>query len=67
MNTHWHFDHTLGNATYAAAFPGIQIVAQIQTQKIIADYNRGAVERYPNRAARFQKILDSGKRPDGKA
>lgn len=21
LNTHWHFDHTLGNATYQAAFP----------------------------------------------
>src|SRR4051812_26432543 len=21
VNTHWHFDHTLGNATYAEAFP----------------------------------------------
>src|SRR5690348_1180905 len=28
VNTHWHFDHTLGNATYLAAFPAAQIVAQ---------------------------------------
>src|SRR5205823_7390150 len=34
LNTHWHFDHTLGNATYAAAFPGIQIIAQDRTAKI---------------------------------
>ena len=27
LNTHWHFDHTLGNATYQAAFPAVQIVA----------------------------------------
>src|SRR5262249_52517023 len=26
VNTHWHFDHTLGNATYAAAWPNIQII-----------------------------------------
>ena len=21
VNTHWHFDHTMGNASYATAFP----------------------------------------------
>ena len=65
LNTHWHFDHTLGNATYAAAFPAIQIIAQTATQKTIADFNPGAVLRYPSRAERFKKVLDSGKNPDG--
>ncbi|MBI3476182.1 MAG: MBL fold metallo-hydrolase [Acidobacteria bacterium] len=65
LNTHWHFDHTLGNSVYAAAFPDIQIIAQIQTQKTIADFNPGAVTRYPSRAQRFRKVLDSGKDPDG--
>ena len=65
LNTHWHFDHTLGNATYAAEFPEIQIIAQTTTQKTIADFNPGAVTRYPSRAQRFQKVLDSGKNPDG--
>ena len=67
VNTHWHFDHTLGNATYAAAFPNVQIIAHVATQKIIADFNPGAVERYPTRAEIFKKILDSGKDPDGKS
>jgi cyclase len=66
LNTHWHFDHTLGNASYAAAFPGIQIVATRQTQRTVADYNPGVVARYPSRAERFQKILESGKNPDGR-
>jgi len=66
VNTHWHFDHTLGNQTYADAFPGIQIIAQRATQKVIADFNPGAIERYPNRADRFRKILESGKNADGK-
>jgi cyclase len=65
LNTHWHFDHTLGNATYAAAFPDVQIIAQIATQKTIADFNPGAVVRYPRRADRFKKVLDYGKNPDG--
>jgi cyclase len=65
VNTHWHFDHTMGNATYASAFPGIQIIAQTATLKTIADFNNGARERYPTRAERFKKVLDSGKNPDG--
>jgi glyoxylase-like metal-dependent hydrolase (beta-lactamase superfamily II) len=66
LNTHWHFDHTLGNSTYAAAFPGIQIIAQKWTQKVIADFNPGAVTRYPSRAERFKKALETGKDQDGK-
>jgi glyoxylase-like metal-dependent hydrolase (beta-lactamase superfamily II) len=65
VNTHWHFDHTLGNATYAAAFPSIQIVAHEATRDIIARFNPGVIERYPGRAERFRKVLDSGKNPDG--
>ena len=65
LNTHWHFDHTLGNAVYAAAFPAVQIIAQTATKKTIADFNPGAVLRYPNRGERFRKILASGKNPDG--
>ena len=66
VNTHWHFDHTLGNSTYAAAFPSIQIIAQKATEKTITDFNPGAVTRYPTRAQRFKKILDTGKDADGK-
>ncbi len=65
VNTHWHFDHTLGNSTYAAAFPAIQIIAQKATYKTIADFNPGAVVRYPSRAEKFKKILDTGKEADG--
>jgi glyoxylase-like metal-dependent hydrolase (beta-lactamase superfamily II) len=66
VNTHWHFDHTLGNATYAAAFPGVQIVAQAETRKMIESFNPGAVRRYPERQQRFQRMLDTGKDQDGK-
>ncbi|HUD71010.1 MAG TPA: MBL fold metallo-hydrolase [Dongiaceae bacterium] len=65
VNTHWHFDHTLGNRTYAEAFPGLQIVAHAATRKVIADNNPGAMARYPARTERFRTILASGKNPDG--
>jgi cyclase len=66
LNTHWHFDHTIGNAVYLDAFPAIQIVATRPTQKAIADWNPGAMARYPARGDRFRKILESGKNPDGR-
>jgi glyoxylase-like metal-dependent hydrolase (beta-lactamase superfamily II) len=66
VNTHWHFDHTIGNAEYLAAFPTVQIVATRHTQKAIADWNPGAMARYPSRGDRFRKILESGKNPDGR-
>ena len=39
--------------------PGATVVGTI------ADFNPGAVTRYPSRAERFKKVLDSGKNPDG--
>jgi cyclase len=66
LNTHWHFDHTLGNATYAAEYPGVQIIAHAHTRQEIAEFNQGAVDRYPQRRERFKKILESGKDQDGK-
>ena len=65
VNTHWHFDHTLGNRTYAEAFPNVQIVAHTETRRIIADNNPGAMTRYAGRADRLRKLLDSGKKSDG--
>ena len=65
VNTHWHFDHTLGNKTYSDAFPGLSIVAHAETRRIIGAYNPGAMARYPQRGEKFRATLDSGKRPDG--
>lgn len=65
VNTHWHFDHTLGNATYVTAFPSVQIIAQKETQRLIGDVNTGALARYPQREERTRKALDAGKKSDG--
>jgi cyclase len=65
VNTHFHFDHTLGNATYVAAFPSIQIIAQKETQKLIADVNPSGLARYPQRKERTEKALATGKKSDG--
>jgi len=66
VNTHWHFDHTMGNGSYWTAFPGLAIVAHTQTARQIAGYNPGWFERFPKRADRMQQILKDGKDGNGK-
>ena len=67
VNTHWHYDHTMGNGVYAEAFPGIEVIAQTQTRKNIKGYNPGWFARYPGRTVTLQQQLDSGKKTDGTA
>jgi cyclase len=66
VNTHWHFDHTMGNGTYWNAFPGLSIVAHVETAKQVAGYNPGWFERFPKRGDRMKQILESGKDGNGK-
>ncbi len=37
VNTHWHYDHTNGNAVYRDSFPDIQIIAHPATRRLIED------------------------------
>src|SRR5215217_4800254 len=30
VNTHWHYDHTMGNGVYRDAFPGITVAAHVE-------------------------------------
>lgn len=66
VNTHWHYDHVLGNGAYAQAFPGLSIVAHAETRDQLAGYTPGYMERYPARASVFKKMLETGKDQDGK-
>src|SRR6476659_10081448 len=40
VNSHWHPDHTLGNAEYRAAFPGVTVIGTSATRT-------GILERVP--------------------
>ena len=40
VNSHWHPDHTLGNAEYRAAFPGVTVIGTSATRA-------GILERVP--------------------
>ena len=66
VNTHWHFDHTMGNAAYWEAFSPLTIIAQAETAKQSAGYNPGWFERFPKRAEAFKQALESGKADNGK-
>lgn len=66
VNTHWHYDHTMGNGTYAAAFPQLDIVAHTETRNQIRGYNPGWFERYAKRTALAQKELADGIDAEGK-
>jgi cyclase len=66
LNTHWHYDHTMGNGVYWEAFPGLTIIAQTETARQMAGYNPGWFEKFPQRAERFKQILESGNAPSGK-
>ncbi|HEX4900537.1 MAG TPA: MBL fold metallo-hydrolase [Pyrinomonadaceae bacterium] len=65
VNTHWHYDHTMGNGTYAEAFPQLGIIAHTETRKQMEGYNPRWFEKYPQRATTFKQRLDSGKNLDG--
>jgi len=65
VNTHWHYDHTLGNGEYAAAFPGLSVIAHTETRNQIRGMNPGWFDRYPGLGERYRKILADGKLPNG--
>lgn len=65
FNTHWHNDHTQGNAVYAEAFPGITIIAQNETAKLIALRNPSYLSEYPHRMETFEKEIATGKNTSG--
>jgi cyclase len=66
LNTHWHYDHTMGNGVYAGAFQGLAIIAQVETRKQMEGYNPGWFARFPTRAALFRQRLESGKDANGR-
>lgn len=66
VNTHWHYDHTMGNGIYWEAFPLLTIIAHFETAKQSANYNPGWFERFPKRGDAFRKILNDGKDSNGK-
>lgn len=65
LNTHWHPDHVRGNGAYAAAFPGLAILAQARTPDLERGFDEPNLARYPKRLEAMRATLARGKRDDG--
>ena len=68
--THWHFDHYMGNAEFADAFPGISIIAQNFTATMLDKYGPTYVHyraKIEGNLKPAREMLASGKSPDGAA
>jgi cyclase len=66
VNTHWHYDHTMGNGAYKDAFPGLSIVAQTETRKQIEGYNPQWFAKFPDRGNVFKQRIEAKKDADGR-
>ncbi|MET0593014.1 MAG: MBL fold metallo-hydrolase [Polyangiaceae bacterium] len=67
VNTHWHYDHTMGNGAYKDAFPGLSIVAHTETRKQIEGYNPQWFAKFPDRANVYKPRIEAPKDADGRA
>lgn len=70
INTHWHDDHVIGNATWRKAWPGIRFIAHPSLRDYLpgtgARNRAGMIAGAPQAAAQMQKQLDAGKNLAGK-
>jgi len=67
LNTHFHNDHNFGNRVYMDAFPGLTIIAHEETKKDMDLFGPGSLMREEKDSYGFQKMLETGKTPDGVA
>jgi glyoxylase-like metal-dependent hydrolase (beta-lactamase superfamily II) len=68
INSHWHMDHWSGNEVFAREFPGLEIIATVETR----DYMRRLSPRFfvesigaARRRARLDTLIRTGKAADG--
>jgi cyclase len=69
-NSHWHPDHSGGNELYAKAFPDLEIIATLDTRRLMentaAVYVKTLEFESAQADAEIRKDLQSGKTADGK-
>ena len=69
VNTHWHWDHTLGNGEYRAAFPGVTIISTSTTRELMDTKGRenlaGSIAAIPPYLDALRQALAVGTRRDG--
>lgn len=71
VNTHWHWDHNLGNFVYRDEFPNVTIISTPFTRTSIAEIDGKVLDLYKTRGAamssKLHAMLDSRKNADGSA
>jgi glyoxylase-like metal-dependent hydrolase (beta-lactamase superfamily II) len=67
LNTHFHNDHNFGNRIYMDAYPALTIIAHVETKRDMDRFGPGSLMREEKDAYGFQKMLETGKTPDGVA
>ena len=70
VNSHWHPDHTGGNAGFAAAYPEVEIIASKETRRLMEDTSGVYIKTLEFEIAQanqeIDKELKSGRSTDGK-
>jgi glyoxylase-like metal-dependent hydrolase (beta-lactamase superfamily II) len=66
IDSHFHNDHNLTNRVYLDAFPGLTIVAHVETKKDMDLFGPGSADRVEGSNVRLQRMLDSGKNREGR-
>ena len=67
LNTHFHNDHNFGNRVYMDAFPGLTIIAHVETKKDMDMHGPGSATRQERGLNSLRRMLDSGKTRDGRS
>jgi len=69
VNTHWHWDHALGNGEYRAAFPGVAIVSTTATRELMETKGRAnlaeSIAAIPPYLDSLRTALKTGTRGEG--
>ena len=70
VNSHWHFDHALGNAVYKDAYPGATFVSTAFTrekmEKNFDKFGKGTADAIAEDTPKVKRVLDTGMKRDEK-
>lgn len=66
LNTHWHNDHNAGNGVYLETFPGLAVIAHVETKKDMDLHIRSYPARLLAGIAAQRQRLAASKDEDGK-
>ena len=65
INTHWHDDHVIGNATWRKAYPGMRFIGHASLREYLpqtgANNRKNMIEGAPQFAGQMQAQMDKGR------